>query len=207
VFIGLGAGLGYAIMQAVGLPTPIAAIVALGISALLTGALHEDGLADTADGFGSGGARDDKLRIMRDSRIGAYGVLALVLVLGAKLGALTDLDSIGVVMAGLIASAATSRALLPALMRWFEPARSDGLAASAGMPPGNAVFIGLGLAVIISLLLLSWSGLVACIIAAIGAYGMAHLAKRQIGGYTGDVLGATQQVTDLLFLLALAAIR
>lgn len=205
--IGLAAGLAYAILSAIGLPSAVAAIVALAVGALVTGALHEDGLADTADGFGGGQSREQKLELMRDSRIGAYGVLALLLALGAKLGALIDLEGIGVVLAGLVCAGAASRAMMPPLMRWLEPARPDGLGASAGRPPADAVLTGLGLALVLALILLSWPGLVAFLIAALGALGMAHLARRQIGGQTGDVLGATQQIADLLFLLTLAAIR
>lgn len=204
--IGLVAGLAYALLHAIGLPTAVAAIVALAVGALLTGALHEDGLADTADGFG-GQSREQKLALMHDSRIGAYGVLALLLALGAKLGALADLESIGLVLAGFVCSGATSRAMMSPLMRWLEPARPDGLGASAGRPPVYAVLVGLALALVLSLILLSWPGLIAFLIAALGAYGMALLARGQIGGHTGDVLGATQQVADLLFLLTLAAIR
>lgn len=204
--IGLAAGLAYALLHAIGLPTAVAAIVALAVGALLTGALHEDGLADTADGFG-GQSREQKLELMHDSRIGAYGVLALLLALGAKLGALADLESIGLVLAGLICAGAASRAMMPPLMRWLEPARPDGLGASAGKPPADAVLTGLALALVLSLILLSWPGLIAFLIAALGAYGMAALARSQLGGHTGDVLGATQQVADLLFLLTLAAIR
>ena len=205
--IGLAAGIVYLILHAIGLPAAITGVVALAVGALLTGALHEDGLADTADGFGGGDSREQKLELMHDSRIGAYGVLALLLALGAKLGALVDLESIGLVLAGLVCSGAASRAVMPPLMRWLQPARNEGLGASAGRPPGDAVFVGLCLAAVLSLVLLNWSGLIAFIIAGLGAYGMALLARRQIGGHTGDVLGATQQVADLLFLLTLAAIR
>jgi adenosylcobinamide-GDP ribazoletransferase len=205
--VGLASGVIYAILSAIGLPDILAAIVALAAAALLTGALHEDGLADTADGFGGGRTREHKLAIMRDSRIGAYGVIALVLVLVAKLGAVVDLDRIGLVMAALIASGATSRAFLPALMRWLEPARADGLGAGAGRPPESAVYAGLAVALVIALIMLNWTGLVAMIIAGAGAWLMAQLAKRQIGGQTGDVLGATQMITEVLFLLTVAAIR
>jgi adenosylcobinamide-GDP ribazoletransferase len=205
--VGLAAGLAFAIIVAIGLPTAVAAIVALAIGALVTGALHEDGLADTADGFGGGSTREQKLAMMHDSRIGAYGVLALVLVLAAKLGALIDLEHIGIVIAGLVCAGASSRAMLPALMHWLLPARPDGLGAAAGQPPASAVYVGLAIAFLLSVILLSWSGIVAFIIGGIGAFGMAQLAKRQVGGHTGDILGATQQVSGLLFLLTIAAIR
>jgi adenosylcobinamide-GDP ribazoletransferase len=205
--IGLFSGVAYWIAHGLGLPALLAALIALGIGALLTGALHEDGLTDTVDGFGGGRDREEKLSIMRDSRIGAYGVLALVLVLAAKVGAIADLAASGPVIAALIASGAASRAALPALLRWLPPARADGLGAAAGTPERDHVLTGFVIALIITVLLLSWSGLVALVVAAIGGYGMALLARRQIGGQTGDVLGATQQVTELLFLLALAAVR
>ena len=144
---------------------------------------------------------------MRDSSIGAYGVIALVLVLAAKVGALADLNDIGVVMSGLICAAAASRAAMPAMMRWLPPVRGDGLAAEAGSPATVHVWTGIAIAVILSVLLLTWSGLVAFLIAAAAAFSVGLLARRQIGGHTGDVLGGTQQITELIFLLALAAIR
>ena len=165
------------------------------------------GLADMADGFGGGQTVEKKLAIMRDSRIGAYGVMALVMVLAAKVGAVADLHDIGVVMSGLICAAATSRAAMPAMIRWLPAARPDGLGADAGRPSSEHVWTGIIIAVILSVLLLTWSGLVALLIAALGAYAVGLMARRQIGGHTGDVLGGTQQLSELLFLLALAAIR
>ncbi len=205
--LGIAAGLAFAIATGLGLPDLVAGVVAVALLALLTGALHEDGLADMADGFGGGQTVEKKLAIMRDSRIGAYGVMALVLVLAAKVGALADLSDIGVVMSGVICAAATSRAAMPAMMRWLPAARSDGLGASAGVPPAQHVWTGIIIAVVLSLLLLTWSGLVALIIAALAAAAVGLLARRQVGGHTGDVLGGTQQISELVFLLALAAIR
>ena len=106
-------------------------------------------------------SNEKKLAIMRDSSIGAYGVIALVLVLAAKVGALADLNDIGVVMSGLICAAAASRAAMPAMMRWLPPVRGDGLAAEAGSPATVHVWTGIAIAVILSVLLLTWSGLVA----------------------------------------------
>ncbi len=205
--LGIAAGLAFAIIAGIGLPDVVAGVVAVALLAFLTGALHEDGLADMVDGFGGGQSVEKKLAIMRDSRIGAYGVIALVLVLAAKVGALADLSDIGVVMSGLICAAATSRATMPAMMRWLPAARSDGLGAGAGIPPAQHVWTGIIIAVVLSVLLLTWSGLVALIIAALAACVVGLLARRQIGGHTGDVLGGTQQISELVFLLALAAIR
>ncbi len=205
--LGIAAGLAFAIATGLGLPVLVAGVIAIALLALATGALHEDGLADMADGFGGGHNAEKKLAIMRDSRIGAYGVITLVLVLAAKVGALADLADIGVVMSSLICAATVSRAAMPAMMRWLEPARSDGLGAAAGRPAAEHVWTGIVIAAILCVLLLTWSGVVAMLIAALSAMAVGVLARRQIGGHTGDVLGATQQISELIFLLTLAAIR
>lgn len=205
--LGIAAGFAFAIATGLGLPVLVAGVIAVALLALMTGALHEDGLADMADGFGGGQTAEKKLAIMRDSRIGAYGVIALVLVLAAKVGALADLNDIGVVMSGLICAGAASRAAMPAMMRWLPAARGDGLGAEAGRPAGEHVWTGIAIAALLSVLLLTWSGLVALIIAALGVFAVGLLARRQVGGHTGDVLGGTQQISELIFLLALAAIR
>ena len=205
--IGLFAGIVYAIAAGIGLPDIVAAVLAVGAGALITGALHEDGLADMADGFGGGKTRERKLAIMRDSRIGAYGVIVLVVVLAAKVGALADLEETGLVIAAMVAAAGVSRAAMPAVMLWLEPARADGLAADAGRPPSTHVWTGVGMAAVLAVGLLTWSGLVAFLIAGIGTAAVAWLAERQVGGHTGDVLGGVQQFAEVLFLLTLAAVR
>ena len=205
--IGLVAGIAYAIAAGIGLPDIVAAVLAIAAAALVTGALHEDGLADMADGFGGGSTRERKLSIMRDSRIGAYGVIALVVVLAAKVGAIADLADTGPVIAAMVAAAAVSRAAMPAVMLWLEPARAEGLAADAGRPPSTHVWTGIALAAVLAVGLLTWSGLVAFLIAGVGTAGVAWLAERQIGGHTGDVLGGVQQISEVLFLLTLAAVR
>ncbi len=205
--LGILAGFAFAIAAGLGLPDLVAGVIAVALLALMTGALHEDGLADMADGFGGGHNAEKKLAIMRDSRIGAYGVIVLVLVLAAKVGALADLEDIGVVMSGLICAAAASRATMPAMMHWLTPARGDGLGAGAGRPAAEHVWTGIIIAAIFCVLLLTWSGVVALLIAALSVMAVGLLARRQIGGYTGDVLGATQQISELIFLLTLAAIR
>mgnify|MGYP006104230029 CR=1 FL=1 len=110
-------------------------------------------------------------------------------------------------MSGLICAAAASRAAMPAMIRWLPAARDDGLAAEAGRPAAAHVWTGIAIAVILSVILLTWSGLVALLFAAAAAFAVGLLARRQIGGHTGDVLGGTQQIAELVFLLALAAIR
>ena len=135
--IGLFAGIVYAIGAGIGLPDIVAAVLAVGAVALVTGALHEDGLADMADGLGGGKTRERKLAIMRDSRIGAYGVITLVVVLAAKVGAIADLGGTGLVIAAMVAAAGVSRAAMPAVMLWLEPARADGLAVGRRTPTAD----------------------------------------------------------------------
>ena len=204
--LGLCGGLAFAVSSALGIPDLVSGIIAISIIALATGALHEDGLADMIDGFGGGRTVETKLSIMRDSRIGAYGVIALITVLAAKVGVLADLGDIGVVICTLICSAATSRAAMPAMMRWLPPARRSGLSAQIGQPTAKDVYIGIAIAGILCVCLLGWSGILAFLMTASAAILMVLLTKKQIGGHTGDVLGGTQQICELAFLLTLVAI-
>src|SRR6267143_145596 len=127
----------------------VGATLALGATLLFTGALHEDGLADTADGFGGGATRQQILDIMRDSRIGTYGALALGVALLLRVGALADLPNPGLVAWALIAAHAAGRASLPAFMWLIGPARSDGLSAAAGAPPGGRAAAAIGIGVVL----------------------------------------------------------
>jgi len=198
--------------RAVGLPILPAAICAVAALVAVTGALHEDGLADVADGFGGGATREKKLEIMRDSRLGSYGAVALALALMlrvASLAALTE-RGLGLAISALICAGAVSRTagLLPLLLS--VPARRDGAGAAMPRPAGDATRLALILAGAASAPLL-FAGLsvsqVLCpgIAAALAAFVVTRLAERQIGGYTGDVLGATQQAAEIAVLLALSA--
>ncbi len=205
--IGLAAGLVYAGSGWLGLPATLAAVVAVGAQVAVTGALHEDGLADVADGFGGGDDREAKLAIMRDSRIGAYGAVALMLTLAARILAIAALAQPVAVMAALAAAGAASRAAWPGLMVWLRPARAEGLAASHGRPALDRLVATVGLAALVALIALPLvQALVALAVGAAAATGLGLLAQRQIDGYTGDVLGAAQQSVEVAMLLALAAL-
>jgi adenosylcobinamide-GDP ribazoletransferase len=211
VFPLVGAAIGAAVglvclgLRAAGLPDLAAAALALGAGALLTGALHEDGLADVADGFGGGRDVAAKLEIMRDSRLGTYGALILMVSFVAKLSALAVLPD-GFVVRGLIAAHALARGVLPAMAMSVAYARKDGLAANAGRPDFATATIAAALALVIALLSLPWiEAFCAALLAAACAIGMAWLAQRQIGGQTGDVLGGTEQLSETAILLLLAA--
>ena len=187
------------------LPPFVGAALAITVTLAATGCLHEDGLADTFDGLG-GTSRERKLEIMRDSRIGTYGACALIVSLMLRVGALASLAGPAPVALGLIAAHAGARAMMPLFLRLVPPARPDGLAADAGRPsPGNVM-----LAVLLGLAVLVWSldaarGLVALalLLAALGF--MRWLCLRQIGGQTGDTVGALEQIGEIAVLLTAAA--
>jgi adenosylcobinamide-GDP ribazoletransferase len=203
--IGAVAGLVYLGLLAIGLPSLGAAALALGASAVFTGALHEDALADVADGFGGGRDKAAKLEIMRDSRLGTYGALILLVSFIAKLSALTALPT-AAVLPSLIACHALARGMLPVMAMTMPYARKEGLAATAGRPDRPTAAIAITLALVIALLALPWTeALGAALVAAAGAAGMAILALRQIGGQSGDVLGGAEQVSETAILILLAA--
>ena len=139
ILVGLSGAIAYGIVHRLGLPPLPAAALSVAATMLATGCLHEDGLADTADGFGGGHTREQKLDIMRDSRIGTYGVCALAMSLLLRVGALASLPSAHAAVWALIASHAAARATMPVLMLLLPPARSDGLSFDAGKPAGEAV--------------------------------------------------------------------
>jgi adenosylcobinamide-GDP ribazoletransferase len=204
--VGLLSGIAYAVAVLLRLPPLAAALIAVGVSVQLTGGLHEDGLADTADGLGGGHDPAQRLEIMRDSRIGTFGVLALIFSVGLRMVAIAAIAGNGAVIAALIAAHAVGRGLLPLVPRALEPARSDGLGATAGTPSAAVAWSAAGLAAVIALVALDFlPGLTALVVAALAISARAVLAQRQLGGYTGDVLGALEQVGETLVLLVAAA--
>jgi adenosylcobinamide-GDP ribazoletransferase len=203
--IGAAVGLLCLGLRAIGIPDLAAAALTLGASALTTGALHEDGLADLADGFGGGRDAAAKLEIMRDSRLGTYGAMILLVSFAAKLSALAAIPD-GFIVQSLMATHALARGVLPWMSISLPYARKDGLAASAGQPDSATAAIAAGLALGVALLSLSFANaLLAAIAAGASAAGIAWLAQRQVGGQTGDVLGGAEQVAETAILVLLAA--
>jgi adenosylcobinamide-GDP ribazoletransferase len=204
--IGALAALAFFVAEAAGLAELPAAILALVAGIAVTGAFHEDGFADTADGFGGGAGREAKLAIMRDSRHGTFGVAAIVLSIALRAAALAAIgDPIHAGLA-LIAAHAASRAALPPVMRLIPPARPDGLGAAAGRPSLIVAAAAAAIGAAVALALLGpLTGAIALLLAG-GAIGLAAmLARKQIGGYTGDVLGFCQQIGEIVMLLVAAA--
>jgi adenosylcobinamide-GDP ribazoletransferase len=203
--VGLLGGLVFAGATALGLPPLLAAVLAIATLVALTGALHEDGLGDLADSLGAS-SRTRKLEIMRDPRVGSFGVIAIVLALTARIGAITALDGPALVIAALAAAAALSRALMPVAMLVLPQARSDGLAVRAGRPHPARVAAGAAIAILMTLILLPpGTGVAAILAATLAGVLVALLAWRQLGGITGDVLGAVQQLAEIAFLFAVTA--
>ena len=179
-----------------------AAALAVAATILVTGALHEDGLADTADGFGGGDTRERKLAIMRDARIGTYGVCALIISLLVRAGAIASLGAPVLVAPALLAAHVGARTVLPWVMFLLPTARSDGLSFAAGQPSGTGVAIAGALGFLALLCCLGLAhALVALVMLAIVVAIVCWLATRQIGGQTGDVLGTVEQVSEIVILL------
>jgi adenosylcobinamide-GDP ribazoletransferase len=203
--IGLAGGIVFALALWLHLPAVAAALLAVLATAALTGALHEDGLADVADGMG-GGDPDRRIEIMRDSRIGAYGALALASSVGLRAAALAAIAGPGGAILALVAAHAVSRAAIPAVMSRFPPASEEGLGFNAGTPERLSLAVAVGFAAVLALIALGpAAGVWALIAAAAAAVAVAALAQRLFRGYTGDVLGATQQAAEIAVLLAAAA--
>ncbi len=196
---------------ALGLPPALGAGLAILTNLLLTGALHEDGLADLADGFWGGQTHEKRLEIMRDSRIGSYGTLALIVSIGLRWQALVYLAqaNLDVTLVVMVVMAMTSRVAPAAVLAFVPPARSDGLGHSARATPPSGVAIAALIALVPGLLLdsvLLLPVLMAILCQAIVTVGLAKLAQRKLGGQTGDVLGASQQVAEIAGYLALCAV-
>ncbi|WP_372574922.1 adenosylcobinamide-GDP ribazoletransferase [Ruegeria jejuensis] len=192
------------IALALDLPAMLSAALVLIVLVGVTGAMHEDGLADTVDGFWGGFTPERRLEIMKDSHIGTYGVLALILSLLLRWGAIVTLIGAGALWL-LLAAAIWSRALMPALMATMPNARGTGLSHKVGPPSGKAAIAGLILASALGLLIAGSSAVIPALVSGLAASGLAQVAKAKIGGQTGDVLGATQQVGEIAFLLILCA--
>ncbi|MCR8549011.1 adenosylcobinamide-GDP ribazoletransferase [Salipiger sp. P9] len=191
---------------ALGLAPLVAALVALAALALTTGGLHHDGLADFADGMG-GRDRARRLEIMRDSRIGSYGVLALVLVLALGAASLAELPVTPRGAAALLLSAVASRLLMLVVLDTLPPARGDGLGQMASGGRGSrAGWLPGGALAVLLCLPLGGAGLAALLVMALTALVLARRAQARLGGQTGDVLGAVQLCSETAGWLVLGAL-
>ena len=210
--VGLAGGLAYWIAIRIGLTGLLAALLAVAATGALTGALHEDGWADFADGLGARGDRARKLAAMKDSHIGSFGVLALIFATAIKVVAVATLGgpdgtATDRVATGLVAAHVLARAVLPLAMRSLPLATSQGLAVMAGRPSAQGVYGALGLGLLIAFFAVFLPAAIVVFIAAVvAAVLVGKIAQRNFGGYTGDVLGAIEQVAEIAVLVNLVSL-
>lgn len=173
-----------------------AAAIALVASALVSGSIHEDGLADFSDGIGGGGDRERKLEIMRDSRIGTYGAVALILSFLVRWSALAALFDPEKVFFVWISAGALSRASIAIPLCFLPPARTDGLGAQAASPPAWSAVTAIILSIAIAIGLLYWHALSLIAVSFVAAFIVTVMARRHLKGHTGDVLGTCALVAE-----------
>ena len=206
--VGAGVGLAVAAIYAVAgqlLPPLPAASLAVVAGICLTGAFHEDGLGDTADAFVGGGDREDTLRILEDPRLGTFGVVAVAASLLLRVAAVAALAPASA-LAALPAAHALSRATAVGVMAAVPPAAETGLgAAYARALGGRQALLGVAAGMAIAVALLGAWALPAAALAGVAALWLGRLARRRIGGVSGDVLGAVQQSVEILTLLVAVA--
>ncbi len=189
-------------------PSSVAILLSMAATIYATGAFHEDGLSDTVDGLGGGWDKLRILEIMKDSRVGSYGVVAMVLALLGKFTLLNALDP-GLLPLALIAGHALSRFCSTVLLATMDYVREDLLAKAKPLATGlSAGEMLLALAFVFPALVLlpPEKALAGCALAALATLWLAAKFKRWLGGYTGDCLGATQQVAEIAFYLGLLAV-
>jgi adenosylcobinamide-GDP ribazoletransferase len=192
-------------------PAPVAVLLATAAGIYATGAFHEDGFADMCDGFGGGLTRQRVLEIMKDSRIGAYGAIGIGCLLALKCAVLAMLPPAAVVGALFLAHP-LSRLAACALIWRMDYARAEGKTKPLAqeMTTPEFAIAALGAALPAALLglggQLPWSALLGgALAAALAAFWLARKCARRLGGYTGDCLGAVQQVTEVVLYLAVLA--
>ncbi len=186
----------------------LAGLAAIAGGALFTGGFHEDGLADFWDGLGGGADPARRLEIMRDSRLGTYGALALFVALAAKLIVLSTLlerGGPGATVAALVACGALARGAIALPFAALAPAREVGLAAQARRPPAVSLAAGVALPVLLAAVLAGALAPAAIAGVALGTVAVTLLAGRYLGGYTGDAFGAAALTAEILGLVALVA--
>ena len=196
---------------ALALPPALAVLLSTAASIYMTGAFHEDGFADACDGLGGGVTRERALDIMKDSRIGAYGAIGILLLLAVKCSALAHLPPLTAVVA-LIVAHPLSRLMAASLIWRMEYARAEGKAKPLAQQMSTGEFLIGTLCCLPALLLaaispLPWPNLVLGIVAmALTAFWFARKCARRLGGYTGDCLGAVQQLCEAVFYVSVLAV-
>ena len=205
VLIAAVGGAVFGFCNLLGLPIFVAALFTVVTMIIATGGLHEDGLSDLADGVWGGADPQQRLSIMSDSRIGAYGTIALITSVGSRTAAIAAISDPTLVLGALVATCAVSRGMMPIIMMVSRPAKEDGLGASAGTPAKSTCAVSLLLAFTITMLSAPGGWLICMIAAAMGTLLVCWLAQRALGGYTGDTIGASQQLAEMFALAIIAS--
>lgn len=202
--VGGGAGLMAMLAGWLGVPAGMAAAGALAFLAIATGGMHEDGLADFADSAG-GSSVERRLEIMKDSRIGAYGVIALAISILARWSGIMEMSGWTMVFT-LAAVGAVSRATVVLLMHTMRSARENGLSAGVGRPDRTTVLVAAAIALLSCVILTGFSGIILFALIFASTVPVYWIANRSLGGQTGDVLGTAQQVAEIAGLAAAIAL-
>lgn len=203
--LGLIAGTIALALAAFGVESGMAAAIAIGALMMLTGALHEDGLSDCADGLGGGTTIQRRLEIMKDSRIGAFGAAALCAAILARWSGYEAVITVDWIWA-FIAVGAASRLPMVLVMYVMPLARSDGLAATVGLITAPIAIIATLLTLILCVASIGLLALPMIATAILACLPLCYLAWRRIEGYTGDILGGCQQIAEIAALAALTTI-
>ena len=200
---GAGALAAWGLRDLIGMPPALSAMLVVGLGAWVTGGIHLDGLADMTDGFGGGRTRDDVLRIMRDPVIGSYGAIALVLVIATKAAALATLLERDAALHFLVAAPALSRWTIVGLAAWLPYARPEGGLGQAVTRERDTTGLLLATAMtsIVTIGALRTAALMAWALAALVMVAIGRAARMRIGGVTGDVFGASVELTETTVLV------
>ena len=200
--LGLVAGSVFALFAAIATPM-VGAVAAVAVLAALTGGLHLDGVADAADGLFGRGDRVQRLEAMRDPRVGSFGAIALIVVLLGDVAALSALAPAGAIVALVVAGALSRWAMLWVIAS-LSYVRESGLGVAAG-GANRAFDLILGSALAALACMLDWRhAAVAVLLVAVSALVVGVVARRRIGGATGDIYGATCEISQLAALIAFA---
>lgn len=203
--LGLIAGTIALTLAAIGVQTGLAAAIAIGTLMLFTGALHEDGLSDCADGLGGGTTVQRRLDIMKDSRIGAFGAAALGFAILARWSGYEAVIAVDWIWA-FIAVGAASRLPMVLVMYGMLLARPGGLAATVGLVTAPVAIIATLLTLILCVASIGLLALPVIVVSALICLPLCYLAWRRIEGYTGDILGGCQQIAEIAALATLTTI-
>jgi adenosylcobinamide-GDP ribazoletransferase len=207
LLVGALGGAVYWLVSWLGSPPFLAACLTLAVMVWITGGFHEDGLADVTDGLGGGRTKEEKLAIMRDSRIGAYGALALVISSFFRVGAIATLARPYLVVSALIASCMLGRAGIVVPLGILKPARTDGIAAGISRPGPIRIFLGPALALSTTFALFPFKvALASSAVGAAACIAFTAIAQKQVGGYSGDILGAVESIVEITVLTVIASI-